>query len=764
MESSKTDVMIKALFEDAPDIVTLVDREGTILDINRTAPGYRIEEVVGSRFADYLTPEQTVLVSEALEKAVQTGAVQSYEVTLINPGGGISHWHNRVCPVQTEENITLLVVNGTDITERKQAEKALEESQKNLSLAQEIAHIGSWTYGVKTGELTWSDELFRIYGLTPRTQAPLQQTIEMIHPDDRRFAEETFRNVIRDGRPYEIEYRIIRPDGEERFIQSIGKAEMDEQGQVLSVYGTGQDISRHKQIEQALRESEERLRIAGMAAYDLIYEWDVASDSLEWFGDVDGLLGYEQGVISRNIEAWLGLIHTDDKAKLADAVELHRRSTEPIHYEYRVRHRDGTFRTWIDHALPLLDDQGLPCKWVGVCTDITERKQAEEDRVRLLEQLHQSQRMESVGRLAGGVAHDLNNLLSPIVGYGEMLMAGAVEKEAIKETLGEIVHAGMRARDLVHQLLAFSRKQPLEFKIIDLNALVRNFEKLLRRTIREDVAIHVDLSEPLPTIKGDAGQLEQVLMNLAVNAQDAMPDGGAFTIGTSPVDLDESYAAQHNDVIPGPYVMLAISDSGCGMDAQTREHIFEPFFTTKERSKGTGLGLATVYGIVKQHGGNIWVYSEPGRGTTFKVYLPVSDESLSPVGRTVETSSNLRGSETVLLVEDDEQVRDLARTILEKMGYTVLLAESGKEALSVLEAHDGPLHLLLTDVVMPGMNGRQLFERLSGTRPELKALYMSGYPGDVLAHRGVMDEGVHFLRKPFSIKALAIKVREVLDS
>jgi len=362
------------------------------------------------------------------------------------------------------------------------------------------------------------------------------------------------------------------------------------------------------------------------------------------------------------------------------------------------------------------------------------------------------------------VAHDLNNLLSPIVGYGEMLMAGAVEKEAIKETLGEIVHAGMRARDLVHQLLAFSRKQPLEFKSIDLNALVRNFEKLLRRTIREDVAIHVDLSEPLPTIKGDAGQLEQVLMNLAVNAQDAMPDGGAFTIGTSPVDLDESYAAQHNGVMPGPYVMLAISDSGCGMDAQTREHIFEPFFTTKERSKGTGLGLATVYGIVKQHGGNIWVYSEPGRGTTFKVYLPVSDESLSPVGRTVETSSNLRGSETVLLVEDDEQVRDLARTILEKMGYTVLLAESGKEALSVLEAHDGPLHLLLTDVVMPGMNGRQLFERLSGTRPELKALYMSGYPGDVLAHRGVMDEGVHFLRKPFSIKALAIKVREVLDS
>ena len=361
------------------------------------------------------------------------------------------------------------------------------------------------------------------------------------------------------------------------------------------------------------------------------------------------------------------------------------------------------------------------------------------------------------------MAHDLNNLLSPIIGYGEMLLEDTAEDDLQREPVEEIVNAGMRARDLVRQLLAFSRKQTLEFKHIDLSALLRNFEKLLRRTIREDVAIHMVLAQPLPLINGDVGQLEQVVINLAVNAQDAMPDGGDLTIETAEVELDESYAAQHKGVPPGMYAMLVVSDTGYGMDAETRKHLFEPFFTTKEKDKGTGLGLATVYGIVKQHGGNVWSYSEPGLGSTFKVYLPVSTESTVSEQYVPKAPSAVRGSETVLLAEDNEQVRELALAILKRQGYTVLPAASGKEALAILDRLDGPVDLLLTDVVMPEMNGKQLFDRVSATCPDIKVLYMSGYTDNVIAHHGMIDASIHYIQKPFSVKALAAKVREVLD-
>jgi len=397
--------------------------------------------------------------------------------------------------------------------------------------------------------------------------------------------------------------------------------------------------------------------------------------------------------------------------------------------------------------------------------DITDHKQAEQEKAKLEEQFHQAQKLDSIGRLAGGVAHDLNNLLTPILGYGEMLLSDAAGNGTTEKPLQQIVNAGKRARDLVRQLLAFSRKQALQYKNFDMNALLSDFEKLLRRTIREDVAIRMNLAESLPLIKGDVGQLEQVVMNLVVNAQDAMPDGGHLTIETARVELDESYSEGHRDVTPGPYVMLMINDTGCGMDPDTREHLFEPFFTTKEKDKGTGLGLATVYGIVKQHGGNIWVYSEPGLGTTFKVYLPVSTDSPGPDKADSKTlsESELYGSETILVVEDNPQVRNLTRAILRRQGYKVLAAENGKEGISMMDRHEGPVHLLLTDVIMPDMNGRQLFERISQTYSDVKVLYMSGYTDNVIAHHGVIDPGVQFIQKPFSMKDLAAKVRETLD-
>ncbi len=417
--------------------------------------------------------------------------------------------------------------------------------------------------------------------------------------------------------------------------------------------------------------------------------------------------------------------------------------------------KNGTLYTEEAVISPVTDTQGRIAHFVAVKKDVTRE-------LALKNQLHQAQKVESIGRLAGGVAHDLNNLLSPILGYAEMLREDLAAEDTKLESVDEILNAGMKARDLVRQLLAFSRKQTLELKRIEINTVLKNFRKLLRRTIREDIAIKYNLEPaPLP-VMADVNQMEQVIMNLAVNAADAMPTGGFLTIETARAALDEEYAGMRPGVKPGDYLLLAVSDTGCGMDDYTRENIFEPFFSTKGE-QGTGLGLATVYGIIKQHNGNIWVYSEPDKGTTFKVYLPLAGDADVPSKALTKPTKNLKGSEWVLLVEDDDQVRHLANAILNRQGYRVILAKGGTEAIKALEQHDGPLHLLLTDVVMPGMNGKELFEKLSKGYPDLKVLYMSGYTTNVIAHRGILDEGIQLIQKPFAVKALAAKVREVLD-
>ncbi len=409
------------------------------------------------------------------------------------------------------------------------------------------------------------------------------------------------------------------------------------------------------------------------------------------------------------------------------------------------------------------EDGGRPCV-LSIARDISERKRAEVEKARLETRIHQAQRLESIGRLAGGVAHDLNNLLSPILGYGEMLLEDADPKEARREPLEQIVKAGIRSRDLVRQLLAFSRKQTLEFKPVNLNALLRDFHMLLRRTIREDIDLRLHLAETLAPLMGDVGQLEQVVMNLAVNAQDAMPDGGVLTIQTADDELRPGDAALQGDMAPGPRVLLSVADTGQGIDEAIREHLFEPFFTTKEIHKGTGLGLATVYGIVKQHGGVVRGDNRPEGGAIFQACLPACREAVEMPSPEAPPASaeERRGSETILLVEDNEQVRSLARTILKRNGYRVLEAEDGPRALSLLAEHDGSVHLLLTDVVMPEMNGKELYRRVFQRRPNVRALFMSGYADDVIAHCGIKNADVHFIQKPFSVQALSAKVREVL--
>ncbi|MEW5817515.1 MAG: ATP-binding protein, partial [Spirochaetota bacterium] len=393
----------------------------------------------------------------------------------------------------------------------------------------------------------------------------------------------------------------------------------------------------------------------------------------------------------------------------------------------------------------------------------TEHIQAEKERAILEAQLRQSQKMEAIGQLAGGVAHDFNNLLTIIKGYSELSMMELKEEDPLKGNIDEIQNAADKAAGLTRQLLAFSRRQVLEAKVVDLNAVLTDLDKMLRRMIREDVELVTHLTEDLGSVKVDPGQIEQVVMNLAINARDAMVSGGKLTIETANAALDEEYARRHVAVIPGRYVMLSVSDTGVGMTPEVKERIFEPFFTTKEKGKGTGLGLSTVYGIVKQSGGNIWVYSELGRGTTFKIYLPRVDEPVEEIGKKAVPEELPAGNETILIVEDNEEVRKLAVRILEKQGYKLLIATQGNEALLLGEKHGKPIHLMLTDVVMPGMDGRELANRLKVHHPETRVLYMSGYTDDTIAHRGILEKGMNYIQKPFTVELLLRKVREVLD-
>ena len=423
--------------------------------------------------------------------------------------------------------------------------------------------------------------------------------------------------------------------------------------------------------------------------------------------------------------------------------------------ETREHDREGRSRVFLNNVVGFIEDGHLVRVW-GTQRDVTEQRHLEE-------QFRQAQKMEAVGQLAGGIAHDFNNLLTAILGNTQLLLRDLPPGDAKRGDVEEIRKASERAASLTRQLLAYSRRQMLQPEVLDLNVVVAEMDKMLRRLIGEHIALEAGLTPDLGRVRADPNQIEQVIVNLAVNARDAMPDGGKLTIETANVDLDEAFAQAHLGSVPGSYAMLAVTDTGTGMDAAVRAHLFEPFFTTKEVGKGTGLGLATVYGIVKQSGGYISVYSEPGRGTSFKIYLPrIATPADEPAGP--QKGGPAPGSETVLVVEDEPAVLTLSRRALEAQGYVVLAASDPLAALRVVERHGGTIHLLLTDVVMPGLSGRELADRLTAQRPGIRVLYMSGYPGDAVVQHGTLPSGSAFLQKPFSPDGLARKVRDVLDA
>jgi two-component system cell cycle sensor histidine kinase/response regulator CckA len=556
-------------------------------------------------------------------------------------------------------------------------------------------------------------------------------------------------------------FQRVRKNGE-KFIATVSVTlRKDAKGKPIGYLLISKDMTEHISLTEQLRKQNAELEERAEEKFRQLVE------NIHQVYFLCGPRGAPMYYISRSYEtvwgatceslykeplSWIAAIIPEDREVVENLLSTR---TDGFETEYRIRRPDGAVRWIRARSFPIVGKDGRLARLGGVAEDITDIKQTQV-------QLQQAQKMESVGRLAGGVAHDFNNLLTAIIGYSEFLVGSLAPDDKRRGDVEQILKAGERASALTRQLLAFSRQQVLRLRVLDCNALVADLEKMLRRIIGEDVELATLLGPKTGLVKGDPGQIEQVLMNLVVNAKDAMPNGGRITIETSNVELKEDYARMHLQIKPGAYVMLAVTDTGTGMDSKTLSHLFEPFFTTKEQGKGTGLGLATVYGIVKQSGGGIYVYSEPGHGTTFKVYLPRVAGAVQPAAA-ASPAARFTGAETILLVEDDELVRTFIHRALVQSGYTVLVAADPAAAARLCERHGSPIHLLLTDVIMPQMHGPELVKRLSLMRHEMKVIYMSGYTDTTVAHRDLVDKGVNFLQKPLVPDVLARKVREVLD-
>jgi PAS domain S-box-containing protein len=760
---------LASLVENSPFGMVMIDQDGNFQYMNPKFEylfGYDLTDVPdGKTWFKKAYPDPTYrhdVISAWVNdlKSSKTGEKRS-RIFKVTSKDGTEKIINFI-PVQLDTGENLMACE--DITERKHAEVALEESEEKFR-AMTVTAADAITVMDNQGCITyWNPSAEKMFGFSPQEVTGKELHLFLAPKRYHEAYKKGFSKFMTTGQGPAInntlEFIAIRKDGTE-FPMEVSTSAFRLKGQWHAV-GIIRDITERKRVEEALKKSEERLQELFNDAPVGYFEYDVDGRLTDVNRTELEMLGYSREEMIGQ-PAWK-FVNEEEIAHRQVLKKLAGISPPARGIERTYRRKNGTtFPTLIEDRL-LKDSEGKIIGIRSTIQDITDLKRAEKEMIVLEEQLRQSQKMEAIGQLAGGIAHDFNNLLTVMKGYSQLSLLDLTENDPLWGNIQEIQKATQRAADLTRQLLAFSRRQILDLKVLDLNTLLRDLNKMLRRIIGEDIELVTLLAEDLGRVRIDPGQFEQMILNLAVNARDAMPSGGKLTIETANIALDEEYAHAHISVQPGSYVQLSISDTGVGIPLDIKEKVFEPFFTTKEKGRGTGLGLSTVYGIVKQCEGNIWVYSEPGHGTTFKVYLPRVEEELDTALKTEETDSLPSGKETVLLVEDDPLVRDLAHRLLTQQGYMVYQASNGEEGLRVAQNHAGEkIHLLLTDVVMPQMGGKELAEKLKLSRPDIEVLYTSGYTDNAIVHHGVLESGTHFLQKPFSHRTLSHKVREVLD-
>ena len=754
----------RSIVETANEGIWLVNTEACTSFVNQQMAamlGYTVAEMLGRPVFDFIFPADVALAEQQIAR-LQQGTSETDEFRLRRKdGSAIVTLYNASPTMNQAGEIVGSLSMVTDISNRKRAEEKLHEvvksKEESLALLDTILSTAPIGFAFHNCDLVYervNETLAAINGLSVEQHIGL--TLHDVLPEMAAMLEPLLRGVLETGEPViDLEFSGQTPanSGRQQYWLLSFYPVRTQGGEMLGVGVLVSEITERKRAEEELFQSGQRYRLLFERNPQPMWVFDLETLA---FLEVNDAAIHHYGYAR---EEFLAMTITDirlvgDIPHLLDNVSSDRPQHEAPSV-WKHKKKDGTL---IDVEITAHDltFYGRPAQLV-LAYDVTERRSLEE-------QLRQSQKLEAVGQLAGGVAHDFNNLLTVITGYSDLSLRRLAKDNPLRSNLEEIKKAGERAASLTRQLLAFSRKQVLQPKVLYLNAIVADVDKMLRRLIGEDIDPLTVLEPTLGQIKADPGQIEQVILNLAVNARDAMPQGGKLTIETANVYLDNQYVRGHTAIRPGNYVMLAVSDTGCGIDAETQVRMFEPFFTTKEQGKGTGLGLSTVYGIVTQSGGNIWVYSEVGKGTTFKIYLPRID-GVGEMREARDTSTELpQGRETVLLTEDEAQVRQMIRAILEMSGYQVLEASSGDEALAIYKQHEGQIDLIVTDVVMPQMSGRELAQSLELLHPGIKVLYMSGYTDDAIVRHGLLDQEIAFLQKPFTPDALMRKVRDVLDA
>lgn len=762
----KSEATLKSIFRAAPIGIGLVtDRVLTKVNDGVCAmTGYSREELIGRR-ARILYPDQ--------EEFERVGRTKYAQISERGTGTVETLWKRKDAeiinvllsstPLDPTDHGARVIFTALDISEQKRAETALSEREELyrtlVSLSPDAISMADMNELLTFA----SPEAVEMFGLSPEDEILGHTFFEWVAPEDREKASANLRQLLTEGTLTDSEYTLIRKDGT-RFIGEINAAVTHSiTGAPTGTIFITRDITERKRSEESLRESEEQFKaMFEMASIGMAQTDPRSGKWLRINQKMCEIVGYtsEEMLKLRFSE----ITHPEDRERDVEAMRsLVDGRAMSYRLEKRYLRKDGT-TAWVNVNVTLLrDSSGQPVRTMATIEDITERKRSEEEKAKLQAQLFQSQKMESIGRLAGGMAHDFNNMLGVILGHAEMALAQLDFSQPLYGALHEIRTAAERSANLTRQLLAFARKQTVAPRILDLNDTVQGMLHMLGRLIGEDIELAWAPEPGLWQVRIDPSQIDQILANLSVNARDAIAGVGKLTIETGNVVFGDSDCAEQAGFVPGEYVQLAVSDNGCGMDRETRDRLFEPFFTTKGVGKGTGLGLATVYGIVRQNNGFINVYSERGLGTTFKIYLPRYIGKAEQLKSEGAAEIRDRGSATILLVEDEPAILNMTRIMLEDQGYTVLAAGMPGEAIRLAEAHPGEIHLLMTDVVMPEMNGRDLARNILALYPKLKRLFMSGYTADVVAHHGVLDAGINFIQKPFSMKEIAIKVREVLE-